>query len=73
MKYQEIKQLPAEQRYKMLLAKQAELGELRSKLRQGQLKEVRQVRQARLEIAQLLTLAQATPAANPNSDQVINV
>lgn len=71
MKYQDLKQLSAEQRAKMLLEKQAELAELRSKIRQGQLKEVRKVRQARLEISQLLTLQRSTPLTG--SDQVTNI
>lgn len=57
MKYQEIKQLSAQQRQRLLWEKQAELAQLRAKARQGQLKQVRQIRQLKVIIAQLLTIS----------------
>lgn len=63
MKLQDLRATTPAERAKLLREKRLELDSLRSKVRQNQLKQVRQLREARRTIAQLLTLAaQADPA-----------
>lgn len=57
MKLKDLRATTSAERAKLLREKRLELDSLRSKVRQNQLKQVRQLREVRRTIAQLLTLA----------------